>query len=427
MSDEPYDYNKSILNDASLPVFQDNNKENNTFLSNKREQPDYNQNNMSLSLSNSSNIRDFNLNYSYNINSNSNFLNAKEYYPEAIRDPGKEGRKASDIYFLRTFNNFIKSCLIHNTYKLLGCENICVLDLCCGKGGDVDKFFQKSAKLYVGVDMAATALKIAKQRIEKIKKEKNKKNNCKCFLIEEDLSKSNNLNEKIPKYIKFDIVSCQMALHYHFGNEENLVTFMNNVDFRLNENGYFICTIIDDNVIVKRLRENKEKTGELAFGNKFYSVKFSQDKFSLKEPYGIKYGFFLEDSIDKRNMDGSINYIEEYLIMFENFKRICKEKYNLHLVEKCNFIDYYSKLLQDESTRKVFSKYIKGFDKEDYQLQWEIAHLYQIVIFKKGEVSKSNQGNFNYNYNGKYKEVFKQIQHHIKNSDTVELDLKEFA
>lgn len=357
-------------------------------------------------------------------------LKPEDYYKSAIRDPGKEGRKASNIYFLRTFNNFIKSCLIHNTYKMLGSENICILDLCCGKGGDVDKFFQNNARLYVGVDMARDSLKQAKDRIEKIKNEKNKKNNCKCYLYEEDLSSVyNSLEERIPKYIKFDIVSCQMALHYHFSSEESINAFMKNVVSRLNHNGYFICTIIDDNVIVKRIKETKQKTGELVFGNKFYSVKFFEDKFSSKKPFGNKYGFYLEDSIDKRGIDGNINYVEEYLIMFENFKRVCKENFDLHLVEKSNFIDYYSKLIKDDSSLKVFRKYIKGFNIEEYEKQWEIAHLYQIVIFRKGEkiekpTEKSN--NKYKKFHSGYRDAYSEIKHQIKNPDQIVLELKEF-
>ena len=88
------------------------------------------------------------------------------YYKNFIRDPGIEGRKASRVLFVRHFNNWIKAVLINKYTHLLGYD-LSVLDLGCGRGGDLIKFFQTKVKLYVGADISEESLKNAMERLKK--------------------------------------------------------------------------------------------------------------------------------------------------------------------------------------------------------------------------------------------------------------------
>ena len=384
-----------------------------------------------------------------------NILSASQYYKnEGVMDSGKEGRKASNIYFLRTFNNFIKATMIQATVRKLELREFSVFDLCCGKGGDLDKFFQNNAKLFVGADMSREFLYYAKERIIKIKNERYKdhKNNyynnssnfnapntyikgCKCYLYEENVSDPHNhLLDKIPKYIEFDIVSCQMALHYHFSSETNLRSFLKNAVEKLSIGGMLICSTIDDNVMIKRLRDpnrlkNKDinsRNNNLCFGNDFYSVKFESNHFDIGNPYSIKYGFYLEDSIDARGLDGQINYVEEYLIMFDHFVKICEE-YDLYLDEKSNFIDYYNKMRKNFYYDKLFKRFVKGMNIENYDKQWEIIQLYQVVTFRKGKEFKYIDNNKNdKKHNHKYKTVLNKFKDKIEDPDEIILKTSEF-
>ena len=326
------------------------------------------------------------------------FVSYKDYYSSGYRDPGKEGRKASRIIFLRSFNNWVKASMINKYCKKLG-KGVAVLELCCGKGGDLDKYFMNNIKLFVGADISKESLKNAMDRLEKIKNEKYKDNfRIKCIFIKDDLSSPDNrFLEKIDKNYYFDLVSCQFALHYHFQNEKRLNAFLTNVSSRLCEGGYFIGTIIEDNVIVKRLRnrkkiaENKYLKEKFTFGNEYYSVKFSQKHFDVKNgPFGIKYGFYLEDSIDNRDEEGKIKYVEEYLIVFNEFVELCK-KYDLYLVEKENFTKFYSDYVKIEQFKKLSERMLKDLNNVNIQQQWEIIQLYMVFAFRKGkEKEKEN-------------------------------------
>ena len=325
------------------------------------------------------------------------FVSYKDYYSSGYRDPGKEGRKASRIIFLRSFNNWVKASMINKYCRKLG-KGVAVLELCCGKGGDLDKYFMNNIKLFVGADISKESLKNAMDRLEKIKNEKYKDNfRIKCIFIKDDLSSPDNrFLEKIDKNYYFDLVSCQFALHYHFQNEERLNAFLTNVSSRLCEGGYFIGTIIEDNVIVKRLRnrkkiaENKYLKEKFTFGNEYYSVKFSQKHFDVKNgPFGIKYGFYLEDSIDNRDEEGKIKYVEEYLIVFNEFVELCK-KYDLYLVEKENFTKFYSDYVKIEQFKRLSERMLKDLNNVNIQQQWEIIQLYMVFAFRKGKEKENN-------------------------------------
>ena len=327
-----------------------------------------------------------------------NMIDASDYYKNFIRDPGIEGRKASRVLFVRSFNNWIKAVLINKYTHLLGFD-YSVLDLGCGRGGDLIKFFQTKVKLYVGADISEESLKNAMERLKKIKNEKYRDNfKIKCYFITEDLSEKNNhLMEKINNVFKFDLVTCNFSLHYHFQSEERVRTFLVNVVTRLCDGGYFIGTIIDDNVIVKRLRNRKYSGNtyineKFKFGNEFYFCQFYQKRFKKSNgPYGIKYGFYLEDSLDKRDESGQIKSVKEYLIIFEEFVKLCKE-YDLYLVEKKNFVDFYQENIKQYD--KLFYKMV-NMNSSSISQQWEIVQLYRIFAFRKGKQFANNTNNNN--------------------------------
>ena len=330
------------------------------------------------------------------------FVKYKEYYESGYRDPGKEGTKASRIIFLRSFNNWVKASMINKYCRKLG-KGASVLELCCGKGGDLDKYFLNNIKLFVGADISKESLSNAMSRLEKIKNEKYNNNfKIKCIFIKEDLSSpENRFLEKIDKKYFFDLVSCQFALHYHFENEKRLNAFLTNVSNRLCQGGYFIGTIVEDNVIVKRLRnrknisDNKYINEKFTFGNEYYSVKFSQKHFNEKDgPYGIKYGFYLEDSIDNRDEEGKIKYVEEYLIVFKEFVEICK-KYDLYLEEKQNFTKFYNEYIKIEQYKRLSNKMLKDLNNVNIKQQWDIIQLYTMFAFRKGK-EKINKDNNKY-------------------------------
>lgn len=80
------------------------------------------------------------------------------------QDMSVEMRSESRIFHLRNLNNWIKYTLIHDHCP----AQSRVLDLACGKGGDLKKWKEQHIKEYVGVDIAEGSIRDAVHRFKEI-------------------------------------------------------------------------------------------------------------------------------------------------------------------------------------------------------------------------------------------------------------------
>lgn len=169
---------------------------------------------------------------------------------------------------MRNFNNWIKSMLVNefvdkvrqnkprrhsNGVKLdLGNpeESFTVLDIGCGKGGDLLKWSKANIDHYVGVDIAETSVEQAKSRYQEAKsKNRNRGRMFSAEFFAADCTKKDLEDLYSDKRLTFDIVSCQFAFHYSFESVEQTDCMLKNISSRLRPGGYFIGTTTDANDI----------------------------------------------------------------------------------------------------------------------------------------------------------------------------------
>ncbi|CAG8516916.1 10177_t:CDS:2 [Diversispora eburnea] len=203
-----------------------------------------------------------------------------------IEDKGKQRRLESKIIFLRNFNNWVKSVLIGKNTP----EQGVVLDIGCGKGGDLLKWGKAKISKLVGLDVAEVSINDAKNRWGKIDHKFDAE-----FHVFDCFSKRISMIESI-KNIEFDVVSMQFCLHYSFETEEKAKMALQNISSNLKKGGSFIGTSL--------------RPDQLEFGNSIYSIRFEQKNHF--PTFGHKYWFNLEDAI---------NDCPEYLVHFPTFKR----------------------------------------------------------------------------------------------------------
>ncbi|XP_020522281.1 mRNA cap guanine-N7 methyltransferase 1 isoform X2 [Amborella trichopoda] len=279
-----------------------------------------------------------------------------------------EEREASPIIHLKKLNNWIKSVLI----QLYARRGDAVLDMGCGKGGDLIKWDKAQIGYYVGIDMAEGSIEDCRTRYNGEADARRKKFTFPARLLCGDCF--------------------EFALHYSWQTEARARRALENVASLLRPGGIFIGTMPDANVLIQKLR-NVEG---LTFGNSVYSISFneahSQKKFDSSKPFGIQYTFHLEDAVD----------CPECIVPFRIFKSLADE-YGLELLLVKNsheFVDEYLKKLEFVDLMRRLGALGDGKNNHSTisEDEWEVAYLYLVFVFKKRgqpdtqQRSKGNKG-----------------------------------
>ncbi|XP_057494580.1 mRNA cap guanine-N7 methyltransferase 1 [Actinidia eriantha] len=283
-------------------------------------------------------------------------------------------REASPIIHMKKLNNWIKSVLIH----LYARRGDAVLDLACGKGGDLIKWDKAKIGYYVGIDIADGSIEDCRTRYngDAEHHQRRKKFTFPARLICGDCFEMP-LDKVLEEDAPFDIVSCQFAMHYSWSTEARARRALANVSALLRPGGMFIGTMPDANVIIKRLREAEG----LVFGNSVYWVRFdeefSEKKFKSSSPFGIKYQFHLEDAVD----------CPEWIVPFHIFKSLAEEcELELLFVKNAHeFVDEYLK--KPEFVDLMRRLGALGDGNQDQSTlspdEWEAAYIYLAFALRK--------------------------------------------
>lgn len=325
-----------------------------------------------------------------------------------------EARSESRIFYLRNFNNWIKSVLINEFIRKIRSEKwnpkIAVLDLGSGKGGDIKKWSKSNVNRVTFADLAEKSIEECKNRYE------NPRAHFQAEFIHLDAT-TELIKDKVSSQdnLKHDLVSSQFVIHYSFESFEKADNFLQNVSDSLRPGGYFIGTTTNSYEIVKRLRESKEN----AFGNELYNIKFykqNKDEFPL---FGDKFDFQLDNVVE----------CPEYLINFDCLTLLA-QKHDLKLVLCKTFSEYfeanssnneyknlisimsalepfYSKHIDKSCLESNEYEYIKEHLKEETtekdqlkddeqfvtmsKSEWEVATLYLVFAFVKVNPNENSE------------------------------------
>lgn len=273
--------------------------------------------------------------------SNSGNSNVVASHYNTLEEKGLAERSKSRIFHMRNFNNWIKSMLINEFItrirdaSKLGAP-LRVLDMCCGKGGDLYKWEKAHITHLICTDIAAISVEQCESRYRTLIERHNNSNAAgagKFFSAEFfacDSTRVRLRNQYKDPSIELNLVSCQFAFHYCFESLQQAECMVKNAAECLRTGGYFIGTIPDAYEIVRRQRVG----GGTAFGNDLYEVSFMCD---AEEPplFGGKYNFRLQGVVD----------CPEFLVHFPLLVKIAR-KFGLQLVMKESFGGYFRRMIE---------------------------------------------------------------------------------
>lgn len=321
---------------------------------------------------------------------------------------------------LKNFHNlYVKKLLISGAAK----QGDTLIDLACGKAGDLPKWIAAKLSFVFGVDISpdnlenrldgACARYLASRKINKHMPYALFVNGNSAYNIRDGSAMLNDKakqvtaavfgngpkeSDKIGKGVArqygkgdngFNVSSCQFAIHYFFETPDTLRGFLKNIAQCTKLNGYFIGTSYDGKIIFDRLK--KVKTGDsiqlVDEGKKIWEVKkiYTDDTF---EDNSSSIGYEISVYQESINQD-----ISEYLVNFNYLDRIM-EAYGFKIIarEEANemglpegsglFRELFIHML-DEIKRNKFKETLFGAAPNMSTLEKEISFLNRYFIYKK--------------------------------------------
>lgn len=252
----------------------------------------------------------------------------RNHYNERTFIAKGQKRNLSPIIKLRNFNNVIKNMLINGAVSGPGAR---VLDLGCGKGGDLRKWETARISQYIGVDISNASI------VEAMRRYHNNRAPYEVTFVTGDafgLPLPVVLRDFPEVFSRFplDVVTMQFCLHYAFESEAKARMTIENVARSLKPGGQFIGTIPNSEFIASKIRHLPP--GSKSFGNSIYSVTFEDTppkSGEFENPYGNVYNYYLKDAIDN---------VPEYVIQFEDLRALADE-FGLRLKFKKSFAEYF--------------------------------------------------------------------------------------
>lgn len=207
----------------------------------------------------------------------------REHY-NAVPQRGREWRRTdSRIKGLRGFNNWVKSTIIHKFSPADDSSGprdpLLVLDLGCGKGGDLAKWAQapQEVGLYVGIDPAEVSIEQARERYAQMGRGggrggrggyrggRPQRTFDAEFVVQDAFGQSIG-NIPIVRNVGFDakggsrwgsggfdVVSMMFCMHYAFEDEGKTRGMLQNIAGALKKGGKFIGTIPNSDVLRERV------------------------------------------------------------------------------------------------------------------------------------------------------------------------------
>ncbi len=338
-------------------------------------------------------------------------------------------QKKQDIYYqkitnllkkLREFHNWIKSILIYTycspTSNTLGGKIVrqSVLDIGCGRGGDILKMYHARVGEYVGIDVdfegiySATDGAISRYNFLKTKFP----DFGKVSFIQADGSVPldsasqtkaiSNLSKENIKAIeknftnkKFDVISSQMVIHYLFNNEESITNLVHNIKTYLKKDGFVILTLFDPEQIIPQFDENGKITAYYTDDDGKRNILYEiVKKYNNQKENNNKVGLPIDVHMSWISEEGK--YIEEYLVskelMTHTMKRAGCRLVDTDLFSNVFFLNkpYFENVIKYEENPKNKQFYekvaefygdLKGADKESRN--W--SFMYRYYVFQKME------------------------------------------
>ena len=167
---------------------------------------------------------------------------------EVLRD-----RSSGAAYPLKVYHNSVKRALISRVGRVSR-----LLDIGCGRGGDIRKWIDAGVRSVVGVDASSQAVREARSRFAQT-------------VAQTGSSIACDFRTSMPRVApgSYDVVTCMFALQYFFESRESARRLLQTIATALRPGGWFVGVVPDGDAVLRTL------DGAVAYENRHLVLRLS--------------------------------------------------------------------------------------------------------------------------------------------------------
>lgn len=255
-------------------------------------------------------------------------MDMKAHYDAHAKSTSRRERAQGPLFELKKFHNAQKRDLIVTYGKCA------LLDLGCGRGGDIGKWIDAGIQSVMGLDMSGEELDEARRRLRGMR-------GAGAYEFQQfDLREGAWLSPRtdprpdilgaFSPRVKYGAITSMFSLHYFFDRETSLRNVLQTVQHNIEPGGYFVGTVPDGKRIMDLLANAKGK-----YKDDHLTLEALYDSTNSNNVFGKAYIFALDDTVtsDARGTAGSIEYIVNM-----NYLKLVAAEYDLEFVDSKAFI-----------------------------------------------------------------------------------------
>eukprot|EP01026_Neomeris_dumetosa_P078147 TRINITY_DN84410_c0_g1_i1.p1 TRINITY_DN84410_c0_g1~~TRINITY_DN84410_c0_g1_i1.p1 ORF type:complete len:535 (-),score=75.56 TRINITY_DN84410_c0_g1_i1:227-1831(-) len=275
-------------------------------------------------------------------------------------------RSQGPAYPLKRYHNQVKRALI----RRFAWQADRLLDLGCGRGGDLHKWIAANVNYVKGVDISSHEIEEAKRRYQEQKNRDGEKLSLIAdFEVTEQLGLSD-YDARGQDMKEYDVVTIMFALHYFFVTESSIKRFLENVVLNLKEGGYFIGTVPDGRRVLEKLAGQTELYSDMLTIKSHWGDKEA-------DAFGSGYSCAIRDTVTE-DIDGNIGS-HEYLVFNSVLEGLARQ-YNLVPIHDYDDADL--QRLVDYRGQRVLKGFTPYFRNSHKSLEWA-SEINTSFVFQK--------------------------------------------
>lgn len=313
-----------------------------------------------------------------------------------MRDTGRSALAMSATIMFH--NRWVKEEMLLR--KFPGAGKMRLLDLACGKAGDLMKWMRCGYKTVIGVDLVADNLLNATDgAYMRLSKARGRGNEMYAFCqwdltqpidtfattiedpglkaitqavfglvgktaVKRDLARMYNVGNE-----PFDVVSCQFAIHYMCANAETLDRFASVVAQKVKVGGHFVGTCMDGFLVNQALKNGGGRVSSRKDDKLMWMI---QSKYKKYSKYGAAIDVYVE----------SINQVlQEFLVDFDNLTSVMG-KHGLKLDTTGTFKEAFADMETRGGTQPFVQQIVK--DMTDDEKRFSFMNRYFVFVRDSG-------------------------------------------